>query len=364
MNCGGVPAMRKALAILALFVLQVPCAAFAADTPVHIRLSTQTPPNMPVMQVLRHFKERVEAESKGGVAIEIFDSGKLYSDDEIGKAVTAGAVEMGYVNLAQYANIVPGVDIFQAPFLFNSEALLKAARAPGSEIRRIIDDAIETDAQARVLWWVSQGQMVMLSHGPSLANPDRIAGKTVRAAGPVSEAFVASCGGNPKKIQVTDMPRVYEQHEVDVGVHAVMVVAAYKLWTVFDTITRTNHASAQYVVAVNGKFWKGLTKEQQSVITVAARAADIEAASQTAENEAAAYEEIARNGHMKVAGLTGDELILWRMCSSDVLTQFMDKTGSRGSKLMAAYARLQTQPRPQGSAELNSPERLGAGLSY
>ena len=150
--------MKKLFGVLALFVLQMPWAAFAADTPVHVRLSTQTPPNMPVMQVLRHFKERVEAESKGDITIEIFNSGKLYSDDEIGKAVTTGAVEMGYVNLAQYANIVQGADIFQAPFLFNSDALLDAARSAGSEIRAVIDDAVLTDAQARVLWWVSQGK--------------------------------------------------------------------------------------------------------------------------------------------------------------------------------------------------------------
>ncbi len=357
--------MKKFLPVLALSLLLMPGGALAADTPVHIRLSTQSPPNMPVMQVLRHFKERVESESKGGVAIEIFNSGKLYSDDQIGKAVTAGAVEMGYVNLAQYANTVPGVDIFQAPFLFNSEALLTAARAPGSGIRKIIDDAIDTDAQARVLWWISQGQMVVLSRGPSIGDPERIAGRTMRAVGPVSEAFVASCGGVPKKIQVTDMPRVYEQHEVDIGMHAITGVAAYKLWTAFDTLTRTNHASAQFVVVINGKFWNGLTKEQQAIVAGAAQAADPEAASQIAENEVAAYGQIAQSGRLKVVDLTDEELVLWRICSSDVLTQFMDRTGSRGEKLMAAYARLREQPgsNQKSSLEANPAERHGLGLS-
>ncbi len=357
--------MKKFLCILALFVSQMSWAALAADSPVHIRLSTQTPPNMPVMHVLRHFKERVESESKGGVTIEIFNSGKLYPDDQIAKAVTAGAVEMGYVNLAQYASIVPGVDIFQAPFVFNSEALLNAARAPGSGIRRIVDEAIETDAQAHVLWWVSQGQMVLLSRGPSIGDPARIAGRTMRAAGSVSEAFVASCGGIPKKIQVTDMPRVYEQHEVDIGMHAVITVAAYKLWTAFDTLTRTNHASAQYVVVMNGKFWRGMTQEQQAIVAGAAQAADTEAAGQTADNEAAAYREIARDGRLKVADLTDEELMLWRICSTDVLTEFMERTGRRGEKLMAAYARLRQQVghSEKSSVEPNLAERHEPGLA-
>lgn len=335
--------MIRTLLILALFAVQMCGMAYANENPVRIRLSTQTPPSMPVMQVLAHFKERVEAESKGAITVEIHDSGKLYSDDQIGKALTGGAVEMGYVNLAQYANIVPGVDIFQLPFVFNSDGLLEAARAPGSEIRAIVDEALLAEAGARALFWVSQGQMVFLSSGKPVSDPGTIEGKIVRAAGPVSEALVAQCGGVPKKIQVTDMPRVYEQRELDVGQHAVVTVAGYKLWSAFDTLTRSNHSSAQYVVAVNEKFWRGLTKQQQDILTAAARAADAEAASQTASNEAKAYQLIAAS-RMKVAELSKDDLMLWRICSSDVLTEFMQRTGKRGEELMTAYGRLRQQP--------------------
>ena len=146
----------------------------------------------------------------------------------------------------------------------------------------------------------------------------------------MSEAFVASCGGNPRKIRVTDMPRVYEQHEVDIGMHAVVTVAAYKLWTVFDTVTRTNHASAQYVVVINDKFWRGLSKERQAIFLAAAQAADSQAASQTGGNEAAAYQLIAKNGHLKVVDLSQDELMSWRICSSDVLVNFVERAGLRG----------------------------------
>jgi C4-dicarboxylate-binding protein DctP len=93
-----------------------------------------------------HFKERVEAASNGSIKIEIHDSARLYSDDGIAQAVTSGAVEMGYVNLARYASTSPATGIFQLPFLFNSEAILGAARAPGSEIRTLIEKAVSAEA--------------------------------------------------------------------------------------------------------------------------------------------------------------------------------------------------------------------------
>jgi C4-dicarboxylate-binding protein DctP len=343
--------MTRAFAILVLFVMQMSCTVNAEESPVAIRLSTQSPPTMPMVQILVHFKQRVEAKGKGAITIEIFDSGRLYSDDEVGQAVSSGAVEMGYVNLAWYANPVPGVDIFQLPFMFNSDALLAAARAPGSEIRAIVDKAILAQAGARVLMWISQGQLVLVSHGDSVANPDRIAGRTVRSVGPVMEAFVSKCGGTPKKIKVTDVPRVYDQHEVEIGMHSITFVAGYRLWTVFDKLIKTNHASMQFVVAINERVWQGLSPRQRAILTEAARAADIEAASQVAGDEADAYRQIAGDGRLKVESLSDEELMLWRICSSDVLTEYVEHSGSCGRELIAAYARLlQSDPGLQDRA--------------
>jgi TRAP-type C4-dicarboxylate transport system substrate-binding protein len=340
--------MARCYAVLAFFIAQI-FYAHAGEAPVHLRLSTQNPPTMPSFQILTHFKQRVEAASKGGIAIEIFDSGKLYSDDKIGHAVSSGAIEIGFVNQAWYAATIPGVGIFQLPFMFNSDALLAAARTPASEIRTIIDQAILTQEGARVLFWVSQGQIVLVSHNTSLTNPDRIAGKTVRAAGPVMQEFVGKCGGIPKKVKLTDMLSVYERHEVEIGMHPVTVVAGFKLWTVFDKLTKTHHASAQFVVAINEQTWQSLSEGQRAIITEAARAAEIEATDHVGSDEAAAYRQIAEDGRLTVESLTEEELMRWRICSSDVLAEYVNHSGSLGGELIAAYGRLlQLDMRPQG----------------
>ena len=52
---------------------------------------------------------------------------------------------------------------------------------------------------------------------------------------------------------------------------------------------------------------------------------------------------VERNG-AQVVSLSPDDLLLWRICSSDVLSDFMEKTGGQGHRLMAAYAKLLQDP--------------------
>jgi C4-dicarboxylate-binding protein DctP len=106
-----------------------------------------------------------------------------------------------------------------------------------------------------------------------------------------------------------------------------------------DTITRTNHASAEFVVVINEGFWQGLSNQERAILTAAANSADIEASDAIAEIEAYADRQLAEYG-AKIVTLSDDELVAWRICSSDVLTQFMSQTGEQGQQLMEAYGRL------------------------
>jgi C4-dicarboxylate-binding protein DctP len=246
---------------------------------------------------------------------------------------------MGYVNLGRYAESILLADAFELPFLFNTAELEKTARAPGSEIRQLIEEAIRGHTGSRVLWWVPEGQIVFFAKGMPVANPERLAGKTVRIVGPSIEAAVRMCGGEPRTIGGTEQIKAYERQEVDVGMSSIATVLGRKIYKSMDTITRTNHASAEFVVVINESFWQGLSSQQRAILMAAANSADIVASDAIAEIEANADRQLAEYG-AKVVSLSDDELVAWRICSSDVLTQFMSQTGEPGQQLMAAYGRL------------------------
>jgi C4-dicarboxylate-binding protein DctP len=251
----------KWAALFGLFMSLTGSDVYASDAPVTIRISTQNPTQSNLTFI--HFKERVEAESKGGIHVEIFDSAKLYGDSEIAEAVSSGAVEMGWVTLPRYAAIIPAADVFQLPFLFNTEAIAAAARAPQSEIRQLIDDAILVQGRSRVLWWVSQGPLVFLSNGVSIADPRNLAGKTARTFGPTMAAVVRGCGGEPKDIGGQAQERAYETHTVDIGMTGIAIVMERRLWRFMNVVTRTNHAILESLVVMNEAFWQRLSEDHK-----------------------------------------------------------------------------------------------------
>jgi C4-dicarboxylate-binding protein DctP len=332
----------RAFILIFLFIVLPPANLHAGDAPVTIRLAAQARAGTPAMETLARFKARVEAETKGGITIGIRDTAD--SQDSVGDAVASGGAEMGIVNLSRYAKTIPVADVFQLPFLFNSSAILTAARAPGSEIRSIVEEAILAGANARVLWWVSHGQMLMLSRGAPSSGPESIAGKTVRTMGPVTGALVSHCGGKPVELYGEALREAYAKHQTDFGMSSVTVVVNFEYWQHFDAVTRTNHASAQYVAVINEAFWQRLSDRQRAIIAVAGHAAGEEAAVQLAEVESNAYRLLTEKHGMKAATPSEDELMRWRICSGDVLTQFLDRTGEQGRQLMAAYGRLSQQP--------------------
>jgi C4-dicarboxylate-binding protein DctP len=329
---------RQLLPLLFLFGSRV----FAAE-PVLIRISTQNPITAPSTQTLRHFQESVKKHSGGEIRVEIHDAAKLYSDREVAGAVENGRVEMGFVVLSRYAATIPAVDVFQLPFVFNSDVIAAAARAPESEIRQLIDKAILEKGKSRVLWWLPQGQTVLISEG-SLADPTDLAGKRVRTFGPMMESFVRHCGGQPKDIGGPAQEKALELRSVDVGMTGVSIMMERKLWRFMKTITRTNHATVEVVVVINEDFWDGLSKKHRALIQSAAKDADEEGTRLLMESESTAYQVLTEHNLAKVVSLSTDEVQLWRFCSSDVLTDFLIQSGNLGHELMQAYGRLRQMP--------------------
>ncbi len=335
-------ALKSACLFAALFLFFLePC---QAGSPLTIRVSTQHPLSMPTSPPIAFFKKRVEELSGGTLHVAIFDSGDLYKDSQIAAAVTSGSVEMGLVELSRYAPAIPAVDVFQLPFLFADEGLEQRATDPKSEIRKLIENAITSRFGVRVLWWSSLGRTVIQSKGASVANPKSLANRTVRINGPVTASVVRDCGGVPVDVEGPNIEEGFESGKIDMAMTGIATVMGRRLWRYIDTVTRTNQSSVQFVVVMNPVFWDALTPAQKSGIEKAAGEAGVEAQRITAEIEASAYRDLQRERQIKVVDLTKDDLTLWRICSSDVLVEYLDKGGPLGHDLMRAYGRMLAAP--------------------
>ena len=153
-------------AFIALLVSLLAAGPLSADE-VALRISLHQPAEGLLGQNLQEFKEMVEAETKGAVKVSIYDKASFYLDYQVPEGVSSGAIEMGVAPLAAYTDEIPPAGLFMQPFLFNFDAIVRAASARGSEIRTLIDAEIEKKAGVKVLWWQPYGAERRLRQGES-----------------------------------------------------------------------------------------------------------------------------------------------------------------------------------------------------
>jgi C4-dicarboxylate-binding protein DctP len=325
-----------------MLALIAPEAAWAE--PVKLKASLQTPISNPHLgHSLALFKEEVEKESEHGIIIEIFDKGKLFIDDNILEGVQSGAVEIGVAGLNQVSKKVPAVDIMEQPFLFNFEALTQAATSPDGELRKLMDAAILETIGVRVLWWQTLGSQVFMSKGHDVVDPIQIKNKRIRVHSGTMGSVTKHCGGVPLYLSVTKIYDALKDGTIDLTMVGAMAVETRDLWKVTDTITRTAHATIEFLVIINEKTWQSLTDRQKNILVRAARDAERRVRQRAAKMDADVFD-FARSKGVKVVDLTPDHVVEWRACSAEVLDDYMGSGSDVVRQLIRAYGNLRTDP--------------------
>ena len=315
----------------------------AKAEPIKLRINLQQPISSTPGVNLTEFKEEVERRTDKTVTIEIFEDSKLYKDHEIVGAVASGAIEMGTPNLDQYIEKIPAVAIFQQPFLFNFEALVRAATNPDHEFRKLIDKAVLETAATRVLWWQSYGSNVVFSKGRPTATPAAIVDQRIRVLGHTMANFTKHCGGSPFIIPASQQVEAIRTGQVDMAMTSANNVRSRQFWKVTDTLTRTDHAAIEHLVIINEGVWQRLSDDHKAIILEAARKVERTLRDQMQQIEKDAYRHAEEKG-MTVYELTPDQVAEWRACSAPVLESFMTNAGDLATQLLKAYGKLRTEP--------------------
>ena len=311
---------------------------------VKLKANLQFPISNPVFGgSLTRFKEEVEQQSRNDIAVEIFDKSQLFTDYQVVDAVSSGAVHIGMTTAQQFSHKAPLVGILDQPFLFNFQALMSAAARPGSEIRKVIDEAILAEIGVRVLWWHTLGNLAFFSKGRDVADPARIKDQKVASPGKLPAEFVAWCGGKASALTIEKFHDAFKDGAVDMAMVGFGALQAFGLWKFTDTVTFTAHSPIVLFLVINEKTWQSMSPDHRVVMAQAASKVEIEIRSHQSQSEARARA-FAESKGVKLQELTPDQVAEWRACSAGMLADYMEKNGERARKLMDAYGRLRTDP--------------------
>jgi len=308
-----------------------------------LRLTVPVSAGNPISENIRDFQREVERRTGGAVKIALGDKALLYHDNEIVSAVSSGAIEMGATSLNQFAFDVPLAGVFLQPFMFNFNALVRAAAKPGSEIRTLIDEEILYWTNARVLWWQPHGSTVILSRRIPDIDRAAIVDRPVGAPDDLTKELTKACGGSPHLVPTSDLYKALEKESIQITMTDIFGVKERDLWRVTDTIVNTKHSPSLFIVVINNKIWESLSEKHRQILSEAAATVQERMWDLFAKVEAEAYAFAEKKG-MKIHEPSPKEVVAWRECSAPLLESYVDRIGDLGPKLFAAYGRLRTDP--------------------
>ncbi|MEM1388684.1 MAG: TRAP transporter substrate-binding protein DctP [Pseudomonadota bacterium] len=323
-------------AALALGIAAAPISA-TAET---IRVTLQLPETHSLGKNWQEFAQIVEEKSGGELTIQLFPSAQLFTDKEVPGAVGSGAVEAGSAFIGRFAGSVPAVDVVSIPFIFSDESHIRAAVAPGSDLRATIDGEILAETNNRVLWWQAFGRNIYLNKGSAIELPGDLQDKKVRTYGKVHGWTVQALGGAPTLMSGSKQFLAYQQGAVDVGMTGASAVKSRKLFEVMDHMTLTFDSAIEFVAVINNDFYEGLSDEHKAIIDAAALEVEQKLRDQIYAEEATIVEEM--KAEMTVVELSGEQRAAWAEATAGVIERFVEETGDAGAAAVAAVKAVMT----------------------
>ncbi|MDX1402348.1 MAG: TRAP transporter substrate-binding protein DctP, partial [Kiloniellales bacterium] len=242
--------------------------------------------------------------------------------------------------VTRFSHLKPAVNLFNLPFLFDSNEDIAEATAPGHPIRVALDGEILATG-SRPLWWQPFGLAIMLGRNEAPLAPGTLKGRKTRVFGDTMKEFIAAAGGEPVPVSGSKQYESYERGEVDFGMTGVTAVKSRKLYEVMKHLANTNHAGLEFVVVINEQLWTGLSEEERSIIKQAAEEVeqDLRASYRQVHQETLHW--ISANTDMKVHQLSSEQLADWRQAAAQVYDAYEKTSGETGERLLAEARKFQ-----------------------
>ena len=238
------------------------------DTPIEIRCSLDTAPSHPRNVAFRDFLGKIETASDGQIKTKLFESGALFPDLQVVKALVQGQVEMACPGTWTITGFVADADFSQLPAFYGrpTDVVHKAVDGSGS---KFVNAEITKQLHLEVLGgWFDLGFNQWFSTRKPLNSLADLSGMKLRSPGGVLNSWrIRYFGGIPNVTAWPDVPLAMSQGTFDGLISSDESAYSAKL---FDSGARYSLQDQQgmglYVPVVNQALWTKLGPKLQEMV--------------------------------------------------------------------------------------------------
>ncbi|MEP6790415.1 MAG: TRAP transporter substrate-binding protein DctP, partial [Ramlibacter sp.] len=153
------------------------------------------PEGYPNVVAIENLGKKLEAATKGKYKVQMFANGVLGGEKEMIEQTQVGAINILRTSLGPLGPVVPDVNVFNMPFVFRSEAHMRAV-IDGPIGQEILDKITASPAKMVALGWMDGGSRSLYTKKP-VHTPADLKGMKVRMMGnPLFVDTMNAMGGN------------------------------------------------------------------------------------------------------------------------------------------------------------------------
>jgi TRAP-type C4-dicarboxylate transport system substrate-binding protein len=273
--------------------LGAPFIRTARADPFRMRVSVDTSPSHGRTLSIADFLKKLEAASQGAIASQLFDSGQLFPDRDVIKALVLGQVEMAAPGTWLVSAYVPEADLAQLP-LFYGEPIETTHRAIDGAPGDLVNDQVSKKLRVAILGrWIDLGFTNWYSTRRPLRGLADLRGLKIRNSGGFAQPWRARFfGAVPTTTAWPDVPLALSQGTFDALQSTNESCVSAKLWDAGLHFGLIDHQTmGDYIPMISQAFWAALTPQLKVLITdlwaanIAVYRANLAAAQDRAEKE-------------------------------------------------------------------------------
>ncbi len=240
-----------------------------ADEPLRLRCSLDTAPSHLRNVSMKDYLGKVEAASNGKIKTELFESGQLYPDLEVGKALIQGQVEMAAPGSWTITGIVSDADCFQLPALYGQPIELIHKVIDG-KAGQYLNGQIQQKLRSHVIGpYLDLGFQNWYSSNKPIASLADLKGMKIRNSGGAGQAWRARfLGAIPNTTAWPNVPLALSQGTFDGLVSSNESLVSAKLWdSGVKYSLQDRQFVAEYIPMTSQVFWDKLSPELKKMMT-------------------------------------------------------------------------------------------------
>ena len=301
-----------------------------ADQKVTLKMATALPSSHPLVKAMDVLKNKANEKSKGSVTIQIYPAGQLYNDKNMNDAIISGGIDMGLNTVGRWASIVPAMDIFDVPFIFPSYE--KVDKAIDSGLGEKLGSELMKKG-VRPLIWADYGFVQYANNKKLVKTPADFDGLKIRGYSKYSAETIKAMGASSVTMGSSEVYMGIQRGTIDGQTSGTTAMRDRKMYEVHKYLTVTNHASPEFIVAINEKSYSKLNADQKKALDAAAiEVRDMIRANAKAEDLKALADLKAKG--MEVYEVPENELQAWRDATKPVWDLFIKENGKFGQELI------------------------------